>query len=70
MNNYLANWKTTVSGLLTAFFGFVAFSPGLFGKWPWVGQVAQYAMIGGLAALGVSAKDNNVTGGSKPNNTN
>jgi hypothetical protein len=59
----MKNWKTTALGAATAFFAFVAFDPQWF---PAVlVSLAKFAMIGGLAGLGIAAKDFNVTGGSK-----
>jgi hypothetical protein len=60
------NWKTTATGLISAVAGFIAVSPGLFAKWPVVIEVGKYIAAGGLAAFAISAKDNNVTGGTKP----
>ena len=57
------SWKTTLIGLVSAAAGFVAFSPALFVKWPWVNEVAKYIMVGGLAGLGLAAKDTDRTGG-------
>jgi len=57
------SWKTSLIGLLSAAAGFVAFSPALFSKWPWIVEVAKYIMVGGLAGLGFASKDSNVTGG-------
>ena len=51
----MKNWKTTTTGLVTAFFGFVLFSPQYFP--PWVIDVAKYAVVGGLAGIGLLAKD-------------
>jgi len=51
------NWKTALAGVLTAFFGFVLLHPNYF--YPWMVDLAGYAAIGGLAALGVTAKDYN-----------
>ena len=61
----LKNWKTSLSGVTVALAGFVAFSPALFAKWPLVVEVAKYITIGGCATLGLTAKDNNVTGGTR-----
>ncbi len=57
------SWKTTLLGLISAAAGFVAFSPALFAKWPWVNEVAKYIMVGGMAGIGIAAKDSAVTGG-------
>lgn len=60
----LKNWKTTTVGVVISFTGFVSFSPQTFGgdTAPFV-QVCKYVTSGGLAALGISSKDYNVTGG-------
>ena len=52
-----ANWHTTVAGIVAAAFGFVLFSPDLFAQWPWLIQFAKYVTIGGLASLGIAARD-------------
>lgn len=57
------SWKTAVAAVITAIAGFVEFSPHLFEKWPWVIAIAKYVMLGGLAVMGIAAKDRNVTGG-------
>ena len=49
------NWKTALSGILTALFGFILFSPQYFP--PWMLDLAKYAMVGGLISLGITAKD-------------
>jgi hypothetical protein len=51
------NWKTTACGLVAAAAGFVVFSPDLFRHWPWVLALAKYVMVGGLAGVGIVAKD-------------
>ncbi|BDA73016.1 hypothetical protein RIVM261_012740 [Rivularia sp. IAM M-261] len=58
------NWKTTSVGVIISFTGFVSFSPQTFGgpDTPFV-QVCKYVTSGGLAALGISSKDYNVSGG-------
>lgn len=53
----MKNWKTAVSGFVTAAFGFVLFSPDLFHSFPWLIELSKYAMVGGLISLGVTAKD-------------
>ncbi len=57
------NWKTTLFACITVFFGFVALHPGYFN--PVMADIASYIALGGLAAFGLSAKDNDVTGGTK-----
>ncbi len=59
------NWKTMVCGLVAAFFSYVLFDPDTFHGMPWLVTLAKFAMVGGLAGLGLTAKDYNVTGGSK-----
>jgi hypothetical protein len=50
------DWATTVPGVLAGVaLSFVLFAPELFDHWPWVLQLAKFAAIGGLAALGVNA---------------
>ena len=53
----MKNWKTSVCGIISAVAGFVQASPHLFVKWPWVVAVSNYVMIGGLACMGLVAKD-------------
>lgn len=61
----MRNWKTTAFGLATAFFAWVVFDPELFRSAPWIISLSKFAMVGGLAGLGLAAKDHNVTGGGK-----
>ena len=64
----MANWKTTVSALVSAAGMFV-----LFGAAPpynihfpvGVMALAGFMALGGLASLGINGKDNNVTGAIK-----
>lgn len=62
----IKNWKTTAIGCVLCCSGFVAFSPSTFGgeQAPLV-QVCKYITAGGFAALGINAKDFNVTGKDK-----
>lgn len=64
------SWKTTVIGIATALFAFVAFDPELFSSVPWLIAISKFAMIGGLAGMGIVAKDKAVTGGTIPNTVN
>lgn len=57
--NLWKNWKTSVTSVITASFGFVVFSPELFVHMPWLVAISKYAMVGGLAAMGVMSKDFN-----------
>ena len=53
----MTNWKTTAVGLATAAFGFVLFSPQYFPAW--MIDLSKYAMVGGLASMGILSKDYN-----------
>jgi len=64
------NWKTSVAGLIAslgsaalAFIQFAAVPPYNVHFPPVVLALAAFAAIGGLAGLGLAAKDHNVTGG-------
>lgn len=61
----IVNWKTTLVGVLTAFFAFIAFSPETFSGLPLLVSLSKFATAGGLAALGIVAKDRDVTGAGK-----
>lgn len=52
------NWKTTASGVLVAFSGYVTFDPETFGgsNAPIV-KLCTFITLGGLASLGIFAKD-------------
>lgn len=52
-----ANWKTSVSALVSVAAGFVAFSPDLFTHFPAVVEIAKYIALGGVASLGITAAD-------------
>jgi len=54
----MKSWKTTLTGLLITFTGFVVFSPSMFGgdQTP-LFQICKYVTLGGFARLGLSAKD-------------
>ena len=63
-NAIVKNWKTTSIGVIISFTGFVSFSPTTFGgEDAAFVQVCKYVTSGGLAALGISSKDYNVSGG-------
>jgi hypothetical protein len=63
-----ASWKTTVLGLISGFCSLVKFEPSWFGgDHSWVSRAAIFVLAGGLAGLGIIAKDYNVTGGTKQN---
>lgn len=59
LKTLLASWQPTVAAIITAFFGFVLFSPELFTGLPWLVAIAKYGAAGGLVALGLSAKQYN-----------
>jgi hypothetical protein len=62
-NAVVKNWKTTSVGVLLAVTGFIAYSPKNFGgDQALIVELSKYIHMGGLAALGVVAKDYNVTG--------
>jgi hypothetical protein len=54
------SWKTTALGLVSAAAAFVLFSPELFAQWQWVVALAKFIMVGGLAGLGLAARDTDV----------
>lgn len=63
-----ASYKTTICSVISAGASFVLFSSQLHMiVYPqWAVAVAMFASIGGLAALGIVAKDYNATGGTVP----
>lgn len=62
MKQLLKNWKTTAIGITLSFTGFVAFSPNRFGGEDTLFvQTCKYITSGGLATLGLCAKDFNVS---------
>ena len=62
----LINWKTTVSGLVSSAAGLVlALNAGGVAEPKWLIITAGFVLAGGLAALGISGKDHDVTGGTK-----
>lgn len=62
------NWKTTVTGLVSAGAAFVVFAQGSgYTHFPQiVTLLAAFVQMGGMAGLGLTAKDFNTTGGTKP----
>ncbi len=54
------SWKSAIAGGISALAAFVLFSPSYFP--PWAVDLAKVAMVGGLAAFGIVAKDYNVSG--------
>lgn len=60
------NWKTTLSGLITSAAGLVlAFNAAGVAEPKWLIVTAGFVLAGGLAALGIAGKDNDVTGGTR-----
>jgi hypothetical protein len=59
------SWKTSVLGVISAGFSYIAFSPDDFSNHVWLVHLARFVAAGGLAGLGIAAKDYNVTGGTK-----
>lgn len=55
-----SSWKTTACGLVAAAASFAIANPALFVKWPWVVTVAGFVVTGGLAGVGIFAKDSTV----------
>lgn len=51
----MKDWKTTAFGVISACFAFVLFSPDYFPAW--LVDIAAFALAGGLAGLGITAKD-------------
>ena len=61
----MRSWKTTTAGLVSTAGMFVIFAsaPPYNIHFPvWVSALAGFMALGGLAALGISGKDSNVTG--------
>lgn len=53
----MKNWKTTASGIVAAVAGFIAIHPQYVAHAPIIGDIAGYIMAGGLAGIGLLAKD-------------
>jgi hypothetical protein len=51
------SWRSTVCGLVAALAAFVVINPDLFAVWPWILSLAKYIMVGGLAGIGIAARD-------------
>ena len=49
------DWRTTVCGIIAAFCGFVVSTPEFFS--PAIVKIAGWVLAGGLAALGIVARD-------------
>ena len=56
----MRNWKTSVFALIAAAAGFVAMHPMYTAHYPIVNDIASYIMVGGLAGIGLAAKDSTV----------
>jgi hypothetical protein len=59
----MTSWKTTVSAIVIVICGFILFDPQWFPAI--IISMAKFIGLGGVAALGISAKDFNVTGTKK-----
>jgi len=56
--NLSRSWKTTLTGVIITFTGFVVFSPAIFGGDETVlYQICKYVTLGGFASFGILAKD-------------
>lgn len=53
----MKNWKTSLCGIVAAVAGFIAMHPRYTSQWPFINDLAGYVMIGGLAGIGIAAKD-------------
>ena len=63
----MKNWKTTLSGVVSAAAMFVVFAGQNGLTMPhWATVTASFVLMGGLASMGLAAKDSNVTGGTTP----
>ena len=65
----MKSWKTTVSALISTAGMFVIFAsaPPYNVHFPvWISALAAFMALGGLAALGITGKDSDVTGGTRP----
>ena len=51
----MKDWKTTIFGLVSAAFCFILFSPQYFPAW--LHDLSAFVLAGGLAGLGITAKD-------------
>jgi hypothetical protein len=61
------SWKTTASSIVTAATGLVVFLSTQGVQLPhWLVVTAGFVAAGGMASLGLNAKDHDVTGGTKP----
>lgn len=64
-----ANWQPKVIGLVTAFAYFVQWDHKI--KFPeWMESLAEFVVIGGIAGIGLTSKQWNVTGGTVANKNN
>lgn len=53
----MKSWKTSLFALIAAVAGFIAIHPMYTAHWPVVSDIAGYIMAGGLAGMGLAAKD-------------
>lgn len=57
MGDFMKNWKTTFSSIITAIASFVAMNADLFPDKSIVVRVSQFIVVGGLVAFGIVSKD-------------
>lgn len=64
----MKNWMTSIAGLASAGASYILFAQplGYLNPPHWLLGLAFFVQIGGLAALGITAKQYNVTGGTVP----
>lgn len=55
--HYIKNYKTTISAIITAISLYVNMFHGDFAKYPLIVHIAQFVTLGGIASLGIVAKD-------------
>ena len=53
----MKNWKTSAFAVVAAAAGFIAMHPMYTAHYPIVNDIASYIMVGGLAGIGLAAKD-------------
>ena len=66
MHHYIKDYKTTISALVTTASLYVTMFPDDFAGHPVVGHIAKFAALGGLAALGLTARDSHPDAPSGP----
>lgn len=53
----MKNWKTSLFAVIAAVAGFIAIHPMYTAHYPILNDIAGYVMAGGLAGMGLAAKD-------------